>query len=134
MEIKDFIKETLLQIVDGVTLANDELKAKGAYIPTTNVASNDFMGTFEEEKKRTKNHIRVDFDIAVALTQEETTKIEGSIKASGEAKLNIVPWLSKVGLGANTNGAASKETKDGGQTVHRIKCTIPLSLPESLNK
>ena len=90
MEIKDFIKEALLQIVDGVSTANEALQDKGAFIPT-----------------------------------------KGLI---GEGKLNIVPLLSKVGLGVNANGAASRETKDDGQTIHRIRCTIPLSLPDSPNE
>ena len=34
MEIKDFIKEALLQIVDGVSTANEALQDKGAFIPT----------------------------------------------------------------------------------------------------
>ena len=34
MDIKDFIKESLLQIVDGITEANTALEAKGAPIPT----------------------------------------------------------------------------------------------------
>lgn len=34
MDIKDFIKESLLQIVDGITEANTALEAKGASIPT----------------------------------------------------------------------------------------------------
>ena len=87
-----------------------------------------------EEGHTTKHCIKVDFDIAVALTQEESTKLEGSIRTSGEGKLNIVPLLSKVGLGVNANGAASRETKDDGQTIHRIRCTIPLSLPDSPNE
>lgn len=33
MDIKDFIKESLLQIVDGITEANTALEAKGAFIP-----------------------------------------------------------------------------------------------------
>ena len=134
MEIKDFIKEALLQIVDGVTSANNELKSKGAYIPTSNVAGEGVLISVLEDNKGTKNHVKVEFDIAVALTQEESTKIEGSINASGEGKLNIVPLLSKVGLGVNANGAASRETKDDGQTIHRIRCTIPLSLPDSPNE
>ena len=134
MEIKDFIKEALLQIVDGVTSANNELKSKGAYIPTSNVTGEGVLISVLEDKKSTKNHVKVEFDIAVALTQEESTKTEGSIKASCEGKLNIVPLLSKVGMGVNTHGATSIETKDDGQTIHRIKCTIPLSLPEFPNK
>ena len=38
MDIKDFIKESLLQIVDGITEANTALEANGASIPTTRVA------------------------------------------------------------------------------------------------
>jgi len=34
MEIKDFIKEALLQIVDGVSTANEALQEKGASIST----------------------------------------------------------------------------------------------------
>ena len=41
MDIKDFIKESLLQIVDGITEANKALEAKGASIPTTGVAGEE---------------------------------------------------------------------------------------------
>ena len=37
MDIKDFIKESLLQIVDGITEANTALESKGASIPTNGV-------------------------------------------------------------------------------------------------
>jgi len=33
MDIKDFIKESLLQIVEGIKETNEALKDKGAYIP-----------------------------------------------------------------------------------------------------
>lgn len=132
MEIKDFIKETLLQIVDGVSTANEALQDK-AFIPTKGLIGEGVLFRVEEGNT-TKHCIKVDFDIAVALTQEESTKLEGSIRTSGEGKLNIVPLLSKVGLGVNANGAASRETKDDGQTIHRIRCTIPLSLPDSPNE
>lgn len=133
MEIKDFIKEALLQIVDGVSTANEALQDKGASIPTKGLIGEGVLFRVEEDNT-TKHCIKVDFDIAVALTQEESTKLEGSIRTSGEGKLNIVPLLSKVGLDVNANGAASRETKDDEQTIHRIRCTIPLSLPDSLNE
>ena len=37
-DIKEFIKDSLLQIVEGITESNEALKAKGASIPTKNVA------------------------------------------------------------------------------------------------
>ena len=96
MEIKDFIKEALLQIVDGVSTANEALQEKGAFIPTKGLIGEGVLFRVEEGNT-TKHCIKVDFDIAVALTQEESTKMEGSIRTSGEGKLNIVPLLSKVG-------------------------------------
>jgi hypothetical protein len=133
MEIKDFIKEALLQIVDGVTSANDELKSKGAYIHTNNVIGEGLLATVNHERRETKNHIKVDFDLAVVLSQVDSTKLDGSLKASGEGKLKIAPFI-KIGMGADTEGSASNENKNENQSIHRIKCTIPLSLPESLNK
>lgn len=38
MEIKDFIKDALEQIVDGVQQANLTLASKNAFVPTENVA------------------------------------------------------------------------------------------------
>jgi hypothetical protein len=34
MDIKDFIKDSLLQIVDGISESNEALKAKGASYPS----------------------------------------------------------------------------------------------------
>lgn len=133
MEIKDFIKEALLQIVDGVTSANDELKSKGAYIPTNNVAGEGVLITVVQNGKGTKNHIKVDFDLAVVLSMADSKKVDGSIKTSGEGKLKIAPFI-KIGMGVGAEGSVSNEDRNENQTIHRIKCTIPLSLPESLNK
>lgn len=133
MEIKDFIKEALLQIVDGVTSANSELKDRGAYIPTKNVAGEGVIVTLEKGKGETKNHIKVDFDLAVVLTTSDSTKVDGSLKTSGEGKLKIAPFI-KIGMGAGAEGSLSNENKSENQTIHRIKCTIPLSVPEALNK
>ena len=133
MEIKNFIKEALLQIVDGVTSANDELKSKGAYIPTRNVVGDSILTTLDRENGTTKTHIKVDFDLAVVLTHADSTKLDGSLKTSGEGKLKIAPFI-KIGMGAGAEGSVSNEDKSENQTIHRIKCTIPLSLPEVLNK
>ena len=47
---KDFIKESLLQIVDGITQANITLEAKGASIPTTGVAGEGVQCTLVKDK------------------------------------------------------------------------------------
>ena len=46
-----FIKESLLQIVDGITEANTALEAKGASIPTTGVAGEGVWWTLVKEGK-----------------------------------------------------------------------------------
>lgn len=133
MEIKDFIKEALLQIVDGVVSANDNLKSKGAYIPINNVAGEGVLVSITQNGKGTKNHIKVEFDLAVILSVSDSTRVDGSLKTSGEGKLKIAPFI-KIGMEAGTEGSVSNKDKNENQTIHRIKCTIPLSLPESLNK
>lgn len=51
MDIKNFIKESLLQIVDGITETNETLVAKGASIPTTKVAGEGVWWTLEKDGK-----------------------------------------------------------------------------------
>ena len=48
MEIKDFIKEALLQIVDGVSTANEALQDKGAFIPTKGLIGEGVLFRVEE--------------------------------------------------------------------------------------
>ena len=91
------------------------------------------LATVEQEKRRTKTHIKVNFDLAVVLSQTDSTKLDGSLKTSGEGKLKIAPFI-KIGMGAGAEGSVSNENTNENQSIHRIKCTIPLSLPESLNK
>lgn len=62
MEIKDFIKEALLQIVDGVSTANEALQEKGAFIPTKGLIGEGVLFRVEEGNT-TKHCIKVNFDI-----------------------------------------------------------------------
>ena len=59
MEIKDFIKDALEQIVDGVQQAYSTLASKGAFVPTENVAGAEGYFSARVEKgepiKRYKN-------------------------------------------------------------------------------
>lgn len=73
MDIKDFIKESLLQIVDGITEANTALEAKSASIPTNGVL---WPVVKDGKKNKAVHFMRVDFDLAV--TQGD------NIKAGGE--------------------------------------------------
>lgn len=72
MNIKDFIKESLLQIVDGITEANTALEAKGASIPTNGVLGDGVLWSVVKDGKKGKavHFMRVDFDLAVTVTQK----------------------------------------------------------------
>ena len=75
MDIKDFIKESLLQIVEGI--------------------------------------MRVDFDLAVTVTQSDKIKAGGGLSIAS---------LGKLG--------ASSEDASKNEEISRIKYTIPIALPE----
>lgn len=117
MDIKDFIKESLLQIVDGITEANTALEAKGASIPIS-VGGEGVWATLVKEgkDKHTKYIMRVDFDLAVTVTQSDNLKAGGGIS-----------------IASLVNAGTTCENSSQSESVSRIKYTIPLELPE-LNK
>lgn len=119
MDIKDFIKESLLQIVDGITEANAALEAEGASIPTSGVVGDGVLWSVVKDGKKDKavQFMRVDFDLAVTVTQGD------NIKAGGG-----------VSIASLFNAGASSEESNQSQSVSRIKYTIPLELPKLNNK
>jgi len=101
MNLQEFIKETLLQVINGVIEAQNTLGQ-------TNGAINPF--TRGQPIKPTYKGLEVgyiDFDVAVTVT-------EGSGVAGG---------LSVMGIGAK--GDLSSSTS----SVSRIKFTVPVALP-----
>lgn len=79
MDIKEFIKDSLLQIVDGITESNEALKAKGASIPIKNVAGE---GGYWFAKPISNggdliNYLKIDFDIAVEVSEGSTANVNG---------------------------------------------------------
>ena len=111
MNLKDFVKDTLVQIVDGTIEAREDLIKKNADV-------NPIGGNFDQaslggkqwsfEKGITE---MVNFD--VALTQEDTTGTKGGIGV----------FLGGVGLG--TQGKTEALTS----SLSRIQFRIPILLP-----
>jgi len=102
MELKDFVAETLNQIIDGVMIAQEHVKEKGAEI-----APRGLSGADREKAARD-----VEFDVAV-------TQVEGS-----QAKASIGVLFTAVGLGGQTGYEAKSSI------VNRIKFSIPIVLPK----
>ncbi len=111
MQLREFIKEVLTQIVDGVRDAQGS--NGGAFV----VPKGDGGHKYAEHPRfaasaRLKSTI-VDFD--VAITAEDNNKVEGS------AGIKVIA----VQFGAKG------ETSSKDSTVSRVQFAVPLLLPES---
>lgn len=112
MKLKDFLKDTLVQIVDGVTEAENELRHKGA-------SANPVGGYFDQSAVGDRQWSfadgiteTVEFD--VALTNSEK---DGTSQGIG------------VLLGGITLGAKG-HTEETISSVTRIKFKVPILLPK----
>jgi hypothetical protein len=111
MNIEDFVRETLVQITNGVVQAQQHLDKTGAMV-------NPHMSTISKEHSIGQAMMRagevvglVEFDVAVHATEGKETK--GGIG---------------VVAGVITLGSAGKsDTSSGSES--RIKFSIPLLLP-----
>ena len=112
MELKDFVKETLVQIVRGVDDANIALSDKTAFVASTNIKTNkDIKGTVDK-KGRTHYVTDVDFDVAINIQNTKT-------KESGVG-VEILSVLNVGGKGGSESTNIS---------TSRIKFSLPLALP-----
>lgn len=106
MNLRDFVKETLCEIAEGVEQANATLKSTGACVnpcKTTRRAG--------EHSKLTPLLHEIEFDVAV--TAEEGKETKGGIGI----------MVGSLGLGSQGRSEAS------GSTHSRVKFTIPMLLP-----
>ena len=103
MELKDFVAQTLVQIVEGIDQANDSLSNKSAFVVSSNIkTSEDIKYSFDKE--RIPHYVsNVDFDVAI--------NIQDSQSKTGGANIEV---FSVLNIDTSTN---------------RIKFTLPLALP-----
>lgn len=109
MDLKEFTKETITQIVSAVCESNNLISDVGASIPTDR-----FHGSQASTGSRNgeKNIINVEFDVAVSAVE--------STNVGGGAGIKVVAF--SIGAGANSQNENS--------TLSRVKFTLPLVLPE----
>lgn len=110
MDLKEFTKETLLQIVQGVNEANEILTENNAYV-TRDIEKSSTGHSFVDRQGRYTHAINIDFDVAVTATETDEKKGGGGIK---------VVQFFQAGL------ETSKSVEN--QSVSRIKYSIPLVL------
>lgn len=116
MELKEFVSESLKQIIDGVIDAQTYAQSKGAsIIPSRMVyahAGNNPVIRSDLRGDLKKPVQIMEFDVAVTVTQ------------AGEAKAGLGIFSGVLGIG----GQAKFE--DGNVVANRIKFSVPFLFPE----
>lgn len=107
IDLQKFISETLVQIINGVTDAQEKAKQKGAYVNTSE-KSDAASYTWAT----TPTPRLIEFDIAVTTTESQNSQSGVGI------------FVAAVGLGGQTN------EENAGSQISRIKFSIPVILPE----
>ena len=108
MELKDFVKATLEQIVEGSALAQESIKQKGGIVNPSS------MSYQKDGEWNTYNHAmpqEVVFDVGLTSTDKSGTS-EG-----------IGVFLGSINLGKK-NEAGSEQV-----AITKVKFSVPLALP-----
>ncbi len=110
MDLKEFTKETLVQIVQGVNEANDYLAEFDAYV-TRDIYKSTTGDRYLDRNGHYTHAVNIDFDVAVTATESNETKGGGGIK---------VVQLFHAGMESSKNNE--------NQSISRVKYSIPLVL------
>jgi hypothetical protein len=114
MDLKEFISETIVQVVEGVEDARRKVKDKGVGINpqlTTNPSHAEVHGLLRHGMNTFAQVIN--FDVALTVLEGKGTKGGIGIFAAG------------IGLGS------SGQSQSENSSVSRVKFSIPLVLPTS---
>lgn len=107
MELREFVAETLKQIVEGVKDAQAAVKTKGGQINPRLSSGSQKLRTISSESVQ-----MVEFDVALTIVEGKGTK--------GGIGVFVGP------LGIGSQGQSSSENT----SVSRIKFQVPITLPE----
>lgn len=111
MDLKDFVAQTLVQIVDGVAQAQKQTSDRAGISPI--VASNyDHAATLGFIKTTQGQAPVVKFDVAISASSGQEGKAGGSIKV-----------LSVFSLGGEATAS------DSQSSVSRVQFAVPVVLP-----
>ena len=120
MELKDFVKESLCQIAEGILEASKALDQTNAIVNPENIIVNSEQSQAYGRTRPSNGHVqpndsrvveKVDFDVAVSVQEGSTTN--AGIKVA----------IMSVGLGAGGKSEASSGYES------RIKFSIPMVFP-----
>ena len=110
LQLRDFVAETIKQVIDGVVTAQEYAKSKNAAVnPKIGFHSQNENVMIDRGSGQPVQMISFD----VALTAAKGTKTQGGIAV----------FTGMIGLGSKGQSERSDET------VNRIQFSVPLSLP-----
>jgi hypothetical protein len=113
MELKEFVKETLVQISEGVKESQGSVRNVGGYVnPTVTYVQGKPELVYFGETALGHHTFLVDFDVAVIVAEKKG--------AEGGAKLSVASFIS-IGGG----GSSDVESK----STSRVKFKVPLAFP-----
>jgi len=115
MEFRDFIANTLIQLVDGVLIAQEYVKDKGGVINPSEGFPSDFDKMSRTMEKHQLVHI-IEFDVAVTVAEDK--QLQGGIGI-------IVPELNIGYQGEITNQKSA---------ASRVQFSMPVILPTQSSK
>jgi hypothetical protein len=119
MELKDFVSETLIQIIKGVKVAQEQSKQYGAKInPTlTYVELGDFRTHMVTPTGNSTSPVfLVDFDVAITAVEGEGVKGGGGLS------------IAAMRIGAEAESTASNTQQS------RVKFIVPITLPFEIGR
>lgn len=112
MDLKEFVKETLVQIAAGVRDSQDAVREIGGIVNPATLTRTNGAGSYFSTVDDIHHVFFVDFDVAVSVTENTGT--------NASAKLNVATLLS---LNAGGQSAASSAA------TNRLTFKVPLALP-----
>ena len=112
MELKEFVKQTLLQISSGVSESQDAVRRLGGVVNPSTPTGRPTDASYFITIGSGQHVFLVDFDVAVSATD--------AIEGGGDASLAVVGLFSAKGGGKKTKSSES---------TSRIKFKVPLALP-----
>ena len=111
MELRKYIKEALLQIVDGVKEAQAEALEKGAIINPVNINGGSITNEYIDINDNSVRVNNIDFEIEVS-TIDETN-----------ASAGVGIYVAGIGFGAKNNDKGSNLAKN------KLTFSVPTTLP-----
>ena len=115
MELKDFVSESIKQIIDGVNEAKKHADKNGGVINPQRWRVNSANIQAKADRKTGAAIETIEFDVAVTATDGSSTK--GGIGV----------FIGAVNLGAQ------EHTENSNSSVSRLKFSVPVVLPFTEN-